>query len=85
MGHTGQRRLVAHAFGQTQGILDGALLVDVAQVAAAPQRRPQAAVVNGNNGLEPGLRVLGEVQRLQPGGFHHGEHAVAPVLICFSV
>src|SRR5690606_3538943 len=37
-------------------------------------------VVDGDDGPEARDRVPREVQCLKSGGFHHGEHAVAPLL-----
>ncbi|MNJ56071.1 hypothetical protein D3C77_516000 [compost metagenome] len=74
----GQGRLVGHATGQAQDIAQGLFVVHVGPHAAAAQGRAEVAVVNGDDGLESGDGVVGEVQRLQPGGFHHGEHGGLP-------
>ncbi|MNE53650.1 hypothetical protein D3C80_1483880 [compost metagenome] len=57
-----QRRLVAHALGEADGVLQGSFLVRIRQIAAPSQRRAKAGAVDGNDGLEPGYRVLGDVQ-----------------------
>ncbi|MCY1535367.1 hypothetical protein D9M68_707680 [compost metagenome] len=75
----GQRSFVAHALGQADGIADRALLVGIGQVTATAEGRTETGVMNGDNGLEARGRILSQVQRLKSGGFHHGEHAVAPL------
>ncbi|MNY08698.1 hypothetical protein D3C86_1415660 [compost metagenome] len=81
LGEPGQRGLVAHALGQAHGIADRTLLVGVGQVAATTEGRAETCVVDGDYGLEARDWILREVQFLKPGGFHHGEHAVAPLLL----
>ena len=75
---TGQRRLVAHALSQTNGIANGALFIGIGQVATTAERRPEAGIVNGDNGSEAAGRILGQVQSFELGGLHHAEHGCAP-------
>ncbi|MNL77306.1 hypothetical protein D3C87_2034540 [compost metagenome] len=73
-----QGRLVAHALGQTNCIDHGALIVRVGQIATAAQRRADAVAVDSDDGLEPGRRIDGQVQRLSTSALHESEHRPAP-------
>jgi len=57
----GQRRLVRHATGQAQHIVQGLLLVGIGPHAATAQGWPQARVVHRNNGLEARGLVMTEL------------------------
>jgi len=75
---TGQCRLVAHALGQARGIGHGTFVVGVGQVATATESRPQAAVMNGDDRLQPSGRVDAQVQRFKAGAVHESKHRQAP-------
>ncbi len=74
----GQGGFVAHALGQTRGIRHGTFIVGVREITATAQGRPQAAVVNGDDRLQPGDRVDTQVQRLKAGAVHKRKHRRAP-------
>jgi len=70
--------LVAHALGQARGIGHGAFIVGVGQIATAAESRPQAAVMDGDDRLQPGDRVDAQVQRFKAGAVHESKHRQAP-------
>ena len=78
LGKPGQGRLVAHALGQAHGILHGTFVVGVGKVTTTTQGRPQSAVMNGNDRLQPGDRVDAQVQRFKASALHESEHRQAP-------
>lgn len=75
---TGQGSLVAHALGQARGIRHGTFVVGIGEVATAAEGGPQAAVVDGNDRLQPGDRVDAQVQRFKAGAVHESKHRQAP-------
>ena len=56
----GNRRLVGHAARQAQNVVEGILLGGVGPHAHATQGRSERGVVNGDDGLEPGILVVTE-------------------------
>jgi hypothetical protein len=75
---TGQGGFVAHALGQARGIGHGALVVGVSEVATAAQGGPEAAVMDGDDRLQPGDRIDAQVQRFKAGAVHERKHRQAP-------
>ncbi|MNH05365.1 hypothetical protein D3C79_646860 [compost metagenome] len=75
----GQRRLVAHALGQADGVGHGAFIIGIRQVAATAHGRAQLLAVDSHHGLQAGGRVGEQVQRLGTGALHQREHRQAPL------
>ncbi len=74
----GQGGLVAHALGQARGIGHGTFVVGVSEVATAAQGGPEAAVMDGDDRLQPGDRIDAQVQRFKAGAVHERKHRQAP-------
>src|SRR5690625_3262728 len=66
----GYGRLVGHALGQAQNVFQRFLLAGIGPHAHAAQGGPQRGVVNGNDGLEPGVLVVAEDDLLVLAGVH---------------
>ncbi|MNK57988.1 hypothetical protein D3C87_770560 [compost metagenome] len=78
LGQAGQRCLVAHALGKAHSILDRRFVIGVGKVTTTTQGRPQPAVMNGNDRLQPGDRVNAQMQRFKASALHESEHRKAP-------
>ncbi|MNP09119.1 hypothetical protein D3C76_1012110 [compost metagenome] len=78
LGQPGQRRLIAHALGKAHGILDRRFVAGIGKVSTATQGRPETAVMNGNDRLQPGGRVDAQMQRFKASALHESEHRRAP-------
>ena len=75
---SGESGLVAHALGQARGIGHGTFVVGVGEITTAAKGRAEAAVMNGDDRLQPGDRVDAQVQRFKAGAVHESKHRQAP-------